>query len=89
MGYEISYSGARAPRDSEILAMLRRDYPDKDFAIHNGTIVESYRTQPSYEEMLKKSRWHRPERAAAARAVALAETETADDYIGRVMSNEV
>ncbi len=89
MGYEISYSGSRPPRDAQILAQLRAEYPDKDFTIHNGTIVESYRTQPSYQEMLTNSRWHRPAEAAGARAVALTKGETADEYIGRVMSNEV
>lgn len=89
MGYEIAYSSTRPPRDAEILAVLRRDYPDKDFAIHNGTIVESYRTQPSYTEMLKQSRWYRASTAAAERAVAVATGDTPTDYIERVMSNDV
>lgn len=89
MGYEIGYSTSQAPRDAEILAVLRRDYPDKDFGIHNGTIIESYRSQPDYQTMLKNSPWYRATKAAAKRVVAVTERDPADDYIGRVMSNDV
>lgn len=88
MGYEIRSTGNQPPRDAEILAVLRREFPDKEFAIHNGTIVESYRTQPDYDTMLENAPWYRARAAAAERAVAVV-TDPADNYIDRVMSNDV
>ncbi|MEO5949660.1 MAG: hypothetical protein ABIP74_04610 [Candidatus Saccharimonas sp.] len=89
MGYEITCTPGRTLKDSEILATLRRDYPDKDFSIHNGTITESYRIQPDYKTMLQNSPWRRAKKAVAELAVAAVEEESSDDYIGRVMSNQV
>jgi len=90
VGYEIITPAGHVPRDAEILAVLRRDFPDKDFGIHNGTIIESYRTQPDYKTMLEHSPWyHRTTRAAALRAVAVTESNDSSDYMARVMSNDV
>jgi len=90
VGYEIANLAGYVPGDAEILAVLRRDFPGKDFTVHNGTIIESYRTQPDYKTMLEHSPWyHRTTRAAASRVVAATESNDSSDYMARVMSNEV
>lgn len=57
MGFEISYTSEQVPTNADILRVLRTQYPDKDFTMRGNTIVESYRTQPDYSEVL--ARWKR------------------------------
>lgn len=89
MGFEIRYPSGSAPSNTEILQVLRAQYPDKDFTMHGNTIVESYRTQPSYAEMLENSPWSRPANAAGVRAVAVAEADSPASYLERTMSSQL
>lgn len=90
MGYEITYPVGHTLRNAEILAVLSEQYPDKVFQVqHDGTISESYRTQPDFQAMLENSPWYRVRMAAATRVVAMSEVDPNDDYIRRVMSNDV
>lgn len=68
MGFEISYTSEQPPTNADILRVLRAQYPDKDFAIHGNTIVESYRGQPDYTEVL--ARWKRVQTNMAVVATA-------------------
>lgn len=86
MGYEIAYTVGNKPTDADILRTLREQNPDKDFALHNGTIVESYKTQPDFDEMLRNSRW--PGRAQNELGVLAAAAANADD-LDRMMSNKL
>ena len=89
MGFEISYPSDRAPSNADILRTLRAQHPDKDFTIHGNTIVESYRTQPSYAEMLENSPWNRTVNAAGVRAVAVAEADSPASSLERTMSSRL
>jgi hypothetical protein len=89
MGFEIRYTSDQPPSDADILKMLRAQYPDKNFAVQGNTIVESYRTQPSYTEMLERSPRKRAANAAGVRAVATAEIDAPVSYVERTMSSQL
>lgn len=84
--FEIRYKGDKPPTNSQILSILHEQYPDKTFSIGDGgTIVESYRFQPE----LKKPVIRREEVVARTGSLAVAEASIPDDYLGRVMSNDL